>query len=302
VTSEKALAATSESGPRWDKAQHYAERLLLSLQHDAAPRGVPDDAHLFTSATVRDILRTDPSTPFCALGKAMHLSHREQGVVQNLYARRRGGKCPHCVDYWLLQILRRALFLWDFPSVLYRHVFTSDQEWRQSARGRNLRAAYPEQFLWIRTGDDGAREVFTPGGAVGGEPVENPVGAILEALLRAPAAGKRRFGGLPRESKAATEWHAFELPEGTTPEDACAICEGALGRQLSWEFDTRRRGGAYYKRWRVRGLEPAEVDRIREALLPLQQETERARVERREERRQRREFAADFFANGGGLT
>jgi hypothetical protein len=44
-------------------------------------------------------------------------------------------------------------------------------------------------------------------------------------------------------------------------------------------------------------LEPAEVDRIREALLPLRQESERASRERREERRLRRElaaFAADF--------
>jgi hypothetical protein len=284
--------------PRWEAARSYADRLLLAVQHDAVRRGTPDDPYLFTSATVRDILLTEPSTPFCALGKAMHLSHREHGVVQNLYARCRGGKCPHCVGYWLTEILRRALRLWDYPEPeqLHRSVFISDAEWRNTARGRNLRAAYPGQFLWVRTGYHGVREVFTPGPGAGGEPVTDPVGALVDALLRAPAAGARRFGGLHAEEKPDSGWHAFELPEGTSPEDACRVCEGALGRPLGWECTTRRRGGAFYKRWVVCGLAPAEVDRIQEALRPLRERAAYAQAMVREAQRARRAQNAAFAA------
>ena len=136
------------------------------------------------------------------------------------------------------------------------------------------------------------REVFTAGDAVGGEPVENPTLPILDALLGAPAAGKRRYGGLPRAEQIATGWHAFELPEGTTPEQACQLCEAALGRPLAWEQSTRRRGGPFAKRWIVRDLTPEEVDRVRQALEPLRQMSEAAYAERRRARRQLREESA----------
>jgi len=277
-----------------DAIREYAECRLTAEPQHAQIRTTPKTAYLFASALLRDVVHTEPASPYCALGKAMSLSHRERGIVQNMYARCRGAKCPHCVSHWLVQVLLRSFEMWDFAPelALHRHLFTSDAEWRNSKRARGLKAAYPGAFFWVRIGYDGAREVFVPGDAIGGERCEDPVHDVLDALLRAPAAGQRRYGGLPPVERGGSGWHAFELPQGTSPEDACRVCEGALGRPLKWTQQERRRGGSFYRRWIVRGLEPAEVDVVRRALEPLEQLARSESSERRELARLLRRWAA----------
>ena len=68
----------------------------------------------------------------------------------------------------------------------------------------------------VRIGVGGESWVFAPGPV--GESVDSPGLGLADALLRSPAAGKRRYStSIPAPSKEPTDFHAFNLPQGLHP-------------------------------------------------------------------------------------
>lgn len=253
----------------WDIETEIARAwaIIAATKAQAAPRGVPDDPGIFISATLADVLQTRPSSRHCVLGRNQHLSSRNQGVVIHGYTRCKGAKCPHCVGGWIARLLRRALGAWQGEPV-YRATFTSDNEWRNSARARAIKSEYKGSYLRVRIGVEGESWVFAPGPV--GEPVDSPGLGLADALLRSPAAGKRRYStSIPAPSKEPTDFHAFNLPQGYTLEDATELAVQALGRPV--QIMNAPRPGSHSKAYTIEGLAPEEVDRVQQALLPLEQ-------------------------------
>lgn len=190
------------------------------------------------------------------------------------YTRCKGAKCPHCVGGWISRLLNRALEAWDGQQV-YRAVFTSDAQWKNNVkRAREIKRDYKGRYLRVRIGSEGESWVFAPGPI--GEPVPSPGLAVADALLRAPAAGHRRYSGIPAkrtENAEPSGWVAFHLPENYRLEDANRIVESVLDRPVEWTTDPYWRGFSS-RQFVLRGLTPQEVDRVQQALQPLREMAE----------------------------
>lgn len=281
--------------------QEKLDELIADERGHAVERGTPDDPSAITSAIVRDILRTKPK-PWCSQGPLLSKTDRANGTAENGEYRCFGASCPHCIEGWITRLVERAVAVWEFTPTVYRHVMTR-REWRL-VRGTKVRAAYSGECLAILQTD--MVEAFVPGPVCGGEPI--PSGEVVEALfgaiLRTPAYKRRRYSTkIPKLLYEPSGKHVVKLPRGVTPEDACVLDEQALGRGLydMENPEVRSLAGPFYKRWKVKGLSPEEVDRIDEAKLPLEQLSEmEAKEERRGKKmaRDRKKLLRELAASG----
>lgn len=288
--------------------QEFQAALKAEVEQ-ATIRTFDESARLLSTATLRDIMRTRPDSPHCAFGKNLALDHRDKGEVKNLYARCKGAKCPHCCPYWITAVVIRTLdaFEWDDETTIFRHIFNPGA-WTGSQRKRRLAGMYPKRHLTVVTDYEGTREVFTPRPVDGpasecGEEIEgNPLLAILDAFLRCPAypSGFNRYGGIPGKTPVESGYRCVRLPLGVTPEDACKLLEGALGRPIEWFVQEHLRGGPFFRQFSAIGLTPDEIDRWQVAVEPWRQQADEEWREFLAEKARRRRVTAERLAMQSG--
>lgn len=248
--------------------------------------------------TVRDVLHGDVRGP-CRLGKRQALSKRgrngrREGRLRGAYRLCGGAKCPRCAPGYLQKLLARTAAAWAGVPEVHRLVLAEADWLAKRGVAREVKREYAGRYVAVRIGDSGDMAVFVPGPLTGGEPVslEEAGAAVANAILGAPAAGKRRWT-VPKASKkgdgdgttddAADElidrWRVVNLPLGVRPEDFVAMVDEIA----DVEWIERGTGPVNFKSWEALGVPAETVDLVRELVQePLAERTEREREVRRD--------------------
>lgn len=138
---------------------------------------------------------------------------RSKGIAATSYRRCAAADCPRCAPDYIVNHILRALNEWrDQP--IYRAVFTTDADYKNSRRSRDIRDNYKGRFLTVVQGYLGERVMFYPGTDGAGDlvPADELLDTLLDAFCRAPAnaAMKRRVTNVkptaqPRDGDEPTD-------------------------------------------------------------------------------------------------
>jgi hypothetical protein len=231
------------------------------MQHDvdlvAARRGILDAlARVRGQAvcersprTIRDVVQTRTSTHRCVLGPLTSTVHLESAKIRNQRQACSGGKCPHCIDHYVVKFMLRALRLWKFQRHVYRATFPAES-WRNRPAER-FRREHP-LHVWVLVDD--TRVVLSPEPFEGSEQV-NAAAALFEALLSSPCAGQRRYGfaySAERREREAADAEPKPPTRISTRVSRDYTLEGlanrysvGIGRALLWQTEHGDRGSAF---------------------------------------------------------
>lgn len=227
-----------------DVARPYLDGLLRSIRQDANPPisdfTVPNDASAFDANYRALDLVLNPRSGYCVLGKGWLILDRKDRRYRSQRLRCLGGKCPHCIDYWLHNTIRRALKHRLDLTAIYHSVFPNLEAFTRRVAGQRLKEQYPDSWFWVRE-PDGTLHVFTPGPPTDypAERCEDPVAALLDALLRTkayPGKGNARHSQLPREERELDpDKRHVPLARHQSPESANRDLQARLGRSIDWD-------------------------------------------------------------------
>ena len=181
---EDYLATPSDVGGAEEDAldaQYRRAILYLIDQHRSET-----DGFIGTPGTLGHVVAQGRTTRRCVLGPIVSTVRRSDVSVRNRRLACVGGKCPWCVDWWIVEkVMLRALRLWEFSAVVYR-VEWDAEAWPNEQAARRYRAEHP---LHLRVRNGSTFVTFSPAPS-GGDAVET-VPALLEAVLDAPYKGRR---------------------------------------------------------------------------------------------------------------
>lgn len=264
-------------------AEYDAARVLLdSIRADAVQTNAEP-------LTLRDVYATHHHGP-CRRGRKTGRGTKRSGAIKVGGSTCRQWSCPaaSCSPAKFLRPIATALAAWNGVPI-YRHVFATDDDWRNSMRGRRLAAIHAGRFARIPS-TGGAHVVFTPGPGPGGEEgelVEHPGLALAEALLSAPAMGAQKRVWTPKIERDVDEsvgraqdgsWFAGPLPFSTPLAVVIRAVEQAVGAvgEFDWKIVHDEHGTPIT--FEVYGLNPDDYTKAQSALEPIFAE---ARAERK---------------------
>jgi hypothetical protein len=233
----------------------------------------------------------------CHNRRKRHTSDRAAGTIKNGSVPCGLWSCAVCSVSKFMPIIEHTLQAWDADgnlSKIHKHVFLSEDDWRDSRRARRLTKTYPRNY-WRSAGVNGEQVAFTPGPTIdGGEPISNPGEALMLALLDVPVGGKvtkpQRDKSRNGTADDGIDGHVKNFLSGRLPRDISAktahdlVCQ-TIGRKVETETFVDDLGVPYD--FKISGLAPEEVDAARAVLEPL---FDQAREETKSYRAIAREF------------